>query len=95
MRIGGQRLVAEHQPTVGSVPELQFGIGQHDASLAGDQFGPRIDRQGQGSQLPGQLGANQVDELGEGDVLVMIARSGLAGRGQLFVRYRKDLLLRW
>ena len=72
-RVGGEHLVGEHGRAVGAAAELELGVGQDDAALAGDLLGPAVDRQGQLAQLGGRVGADGLDDRVVGDVLVVVA----------------------
>src|SRR5699024_6012451 len=69
-RVRGEHLVAERQrPVHAGAAELELGVGEDDAALVGDPAGPLEHGEGQGLELLGELLAQQLPRLRDGDVL--------------------------
>ena len=81
-RVRGQHLVGQRPASVAVEAELELGVRQDDAALAGDVAGAGVDGERQLPQLGGDLGADLAGDLLVGDVLVVLADLGLGRRGE-------------
>ena len=81
-RVGGEDLVGQHHRAVLVDAELELGVGDDDSLGQRVLGGLRVDLQGAVPQLRRSLGADQVDDLVEGDVLVVLPQFGFRRRGE-------------
>ncbi len=79
--VRGEDLVGEDQ-VVPVEAELELGVREDDAALAGDVPGAGVDGEGGLAQTGRRVRADLAGDLLVGDVLVVLADLGLGGRGE-------------
>ena len=77
--VGGEDFVYEDQPSVAHA-ELELGVGDDDAALAGVVAAGAVEGEAEVAGLRGEVGADDAGGFGEGDVFV-VPGLGLGGGG--------------
>ena len=90
--VGCDHFVDERQPSLGVEAELELGVGDDQSARTRVLGGEGVERERSVPDLRSQRVADQSLDLGEIDVLVMLARGRLAGGREQRLRQRRGEL---